>query len=184
MESVIDAARPKVKSGRPGPLDLRPPPRVEELRQSLRDYFRAWRLPEAWQEELLAETMWAVRDDLARDPAGDLRELAFEKAERAIQERLNEVLRGARENEGPLSPEERLALLCAGPLTERDAASELRAAFTSAVRLLDSAKAPARPPETHLAGMETSLTRLPSIRMVTGWIVLIVLLFLAFVFTR
>jgi hypothetical protein len=49
---------------------------------------------------------------------------------------------------------------------------------------LDKALCPQRPPETMLHTMETSLSRLPSFRIVAGWIVLIVGLFLAFVFTH
>jgi hypothetical protein len=41
-----------------------------------------------------------------------------------------------------------------------------------------------RPVETPISDMQTSLSRLPSIRMVAGWFLLIILLVLAFTFTH
>jgi hypothetical protein len=41
-----------------------------------------------------------------------------------------------------------------------------------------------RPPETRPMTMETSLSRLPSFRMIAGWFVIIALIVLAFIFTR
>ena len=49
---------------------------------------------------------------------------------------------------------------------------------------LARARTPSRPPETRPMKMQTSLSRLPSIRLIGGWIVLIGLLFLAFVLTH
>jgi hypothetical protein len=49
---------------------------------------------------------------------------------------------------------------------------------------MEKALYPERPQETTLITMETSLSRLPSFRIVAGWIVLIVALFLAFIFTH
>lgn len=46
------------------------------------------------------------------------------------------------------------------------------------------ARVPARPPETRPMTMQTSLSRLPSIRLIAGWIVLVALLFLVFVLTH
>jgi hypothetical protein len=47
-----------------------------------------------------------------------------------------------------------------------------------------SALEPQRPSETHLTTMETSLSRLPSFRMIAGWFLLVTLLVLAFIFTH
>ena len=41
-----------------------------------------------------------------------------------------------------------------------------------------------RPPETHPMTMETSLSHLPSLRMIGGWVLIIAALILAFIFTR
>jgi len=49
---------------------------------------------------------------------------------------------------------------------------------------LQKALHPQRPLETSLHTMETSLSRLPSFRIVAGWAALIIGLFLAFVFTH
>lgn len=43
---------------------------------------------------------------------------------------------------------------------------------------------PQREPETHPMTMETSLTRLPSFRIIAGWFMLTALIVLAFIFTR
>jgi hypothetical protein len=43
---------------------------------------------------------------------------------------------------------------------------------------------PNRAPETHPMTMETSLTRLPSFRIVAGWFLLVVLIVFAFILTR
>ncbi len=50
--------------------------------------------------------------------------------------------------------------------------------------LLGQVKVPARPSETRPMRMQTSLSRLPSIRLIGGWIVLIALLFLVFLLTH
>jgi hypothetical protein len=49
---------------------------------------------------------------------------------------------------------------------------------------LERALTPQRPPETYLTTMETSLTRLPSFRIVAGWFALIAGLIVAFIFTH
>jgi hypothetical protein len=56
-------------------------------------------------------------------------------------------------------------------------------------RMDDLAKAlpplvPQREPETHPMTMETSLTRLPSLRIIAGWFALIALIVLIFILTR
>jgi hypothetical protein len=43
---------------------------------------------------------------------------------------------------------------------------------------------PQRPLETHLTIMETSLSRMPSFRIIAGWFLLITSLVLAFIFTH
>lgn len=49
---------------------------------------------------------------------------------------------------------------------------------------MEKALYPERPRETTLITMETSLSRLPSFRIVAGWIALIFVLFLSFIFTH
>ena len=49
---------------------------------------------------------------------------------------------------------------------------------------LARAKVPARQPETRPMTMQTSLSRLPSIQLIGGWIILIAVLFLVFVVTH
>jgi hypothetical protein len=60
---------------------------------------------------------------------------------------------------------------------------EERARFLDGIDL-EKALQPQRPMETSLHTMETSLSRLPSLRIVVGWVGLIIGLFLAFVFTH
>jgi hypothetical protein len=43
---------------------------------------------------------------------------------------------------------------------------------------------PQREPETHPMTMETSLTRLPSLRIIAGWFALVALIVSIFIFTR
>ena len=96
---------------------------------------------------------------------------------------------------------EELAAMLMGCLEQRSREEDMvleRAAIEEAERMLrarfdeilSSTLPPAsslttqRPPETRPMTMETSLSRLPSFRIIAGWFVIIALLALAFIFTR
>ena len=111
---------------------------VEEARERVDAYLRAWRLPDAVREEVAAAVMASIEARFDRDSQKEIR-VAIEESENALRSRLA--------NEIP-------------PLT------------------------PNRAPETHPMTMETSLTRLPSFRIIAGWFLLIALIVLAFILTR
>jgi hypothetical protein len=111
---------------------------VEEARERVDAYLRAWRLPDAVREEVAAAAMASIEARFDGDPQKDIR-VAIQEAENALRSQLA--------NEIP-------------PLT------------------------PNRAPETHPMTMETSLTRLPSFRIIAGWFLLIALIVLAFILTR
>lgn len=48
----------------------------------------------------------------------------------------------------------------------------------------EKTREPQRPMETYLTEMESSLTRLPSFRMVAGWFAVVGVAILAFIFTH
>jgi len=88
-----------------------------------------------------------------------------------------------------------MAIACVEERLERDAECEqLRVAIEEAEKAARARTdklvgavpplVPKREPETHPMTMETSLTRLPSFRILAGWFLLIALIVLAFIFTR
>src|SRR5687768_12138173 len=80
----------------------------EGARRRVEDYLKAWRLPPAWQEELLSETMTALE---ARAGEDDPIRLAVQEAEKLVHLRLKESLK--LQNDCAIS-DECLAMLCAG----------------------------------------------------------------------
>jgi hypothetical protein len=60
----------------------------------------------------------------------------------------------------------------------------IKAALREGMLNVARAKIPVRPPETRPMTMQTSLSRLPSIRLIGGWIFLVVLLFVLFILTH
>ena len=88
-----------------------------------------------------------------------------------------------------------MAIACVEERLERDAECEqLRVAIEDAEKVARARTdklmravpplVPQREPETQPMTMETSLTRLPSFRILAGWFLLIALIVLAFIFTR
>jgi hypothetical protein len=116
---------------------------------------------------------------------------ALDDARNLLRARLNEMhgnaLGGEKEEQG-MSHRQCAAILWSG-LPEQWAgqgtdASKLAQAYTRGARATLQSLQPQRPPITRPMVMQTSLTRLPSFRIIAGWFVLIALLVLAFILTR
>lgn len=160
---------------------------LDEARAKVDAYLRAWKLPEAARRELLDMAMMCA--EARPENQGDAARVAIEEAERLLRGKLNEMLGNALTGAGDgVTEQERLAMLWAGlPDRWRDPSADTAALsrdYAKGALAATLAQQPQRPPQTHPTVMQTSLSRLPSFRMVAGWGLLIVLIVLAFIFTR
>jgi hypothetical protein len=137
------------------------PEETEAVRSRAASYLRAWSLPELSEEELLNEAMLAAHCHVIRDGGNEPIRAAIDEIDRRIR-----GVSGISETvEVEIPPLNRLGMLCGAEDVDR-------ALATRRERL------------THVNKMQTSLSRLPSFRIVAGWFTIIVLLFLIFVFTH
>jgi hypothetical protein len=164
-------------------VDARAAKALEQARRKLDDYLRAWRLPDEVREELAGMAMTCAEGE------PDISRAVIAHADRLLHARLNEMLGGAlaAEVQG-ISVEERAAMLWAGlpELWRREGIdpATLSAAYSRGALASNLSQHTQRPPETRPMTMETSLSHLPSLRMIGGWVVIIALIVLAFIFTR
>ena len=183
MEAVAEQKRFEINA--PG-LNGR---EFEETRVKADAYLRAWKLPNAVVEELTVAALDCALSQLQCDPTLQLTRTTIEAADKLLRERLNEMFGGDLDGaEVGISAQARLAMLCAG-VSEKWCAgpldqAALQKAYVDGVSAAISTRRPQRAPETHPMVMETSLTRLPSLRIVAGWFLLVALLVLAFILTR
>lgn len=163
---------------------------AEEARQRIEAYLQAWRMGDAqWTRDCAAEILLAAK---RRTPTGDgglLRE-AIEEADLFVANWFKQFapaeLEGSPAGEGA-RVQQRAAMLfgaSAGANCELADRTQWLAAMRQGSLNLAAALRPARPPETRAFTMQTSLSRLPSIQLIAGWIVMMVLLFLAFTLTH
>lgn len=155
----------------------------DEARQKVDAYLRAWRLPDPVREELVDAAV------ICAEGEADLSRAVISHADRLLHARLNELLGNtlASEEQG-ISVQERSAMLWAGlPERWRQEGTDplaLSAAYSRGALASSLSQHTQRPPETHPMTMETSLSHLPSLRMIGGWFLIIALIVLAFIFTR
>lgn len=152
------------------------------VRARIESYFRAWRLSESSIEELAAEAEHAIHCALLRGEAADPLELLAPESDRVLAARMSRDGMG----EASLDSCTRLALALAGTRLGWAEADEeqFHAEVEELKRKVETLAEPNRSAELAVGVMQTSLSRLPSIRMVAGWFLLVLLLFLTFVFTR
>ena len=156
---------------------------LREARRRVDEYLRAWRLPESVREELgeMAVTCAEGEADFSR--------AVIAQADRLLHARLNEMLGNAlaAEEQG-ITVEERAAMLWGGlpEMWRKEGADPVALSAASSRGALAAALSQhtQRAPETRPMTMETSLTRLPSLRMIAGWFLIIALIVLAFIYTR
>jgi hypothetical protein len=147
----------------------------EEALARVQAYLSAWRMGDAEARDCAREIVRLVR----RQPVarGSEIEVAIKEADRFLNGRFEKV--------GAENIEQRLLL---GGTVNQTFDFRNHEQITHILREgalnLARARTPARPPETLPMTMKTSLSRLPSIRLIGGWVVLIALLFLAFVVTH
>jgi hypothetical protein len=164
-------------------IDTRDAKALEEARRQLDAYLRAWRLPDSVSDELADMAMACAEGE------PDLSRAVITHADRLLHTRLNEMLGNAlaTEEQG-ISVDQRAAMLWAGlPELWRKEGADPIALSTAYARGAVAAKLSQhtqRPPETHPMTMETSLSHLPSLRMIGGWFLIIAAIVLAFIFTR
>jgi hypothetical protein len=164
------------------------PPNWEEARLRAFSYLRAWKLPETLVGELVCTAMSCAEARLRDDHSVDAIRVTIEEAERVLHLRFNEMAADALMDGQELSTEARVAMAWANLpeklRSEKVASHELNRMCVEGISCARRLRHPERPPQTHPMTMQTSLSRLPSFRMIAGWFVLIALIVLAFIFTR
>jgi hypothetical protein len=167
----------------------RPAREWEEARAKVEAYLRAWKLPEAIVEEVTVTAVDCARSQCECDSTTQPTSAALADAEKLLRARLNEMHGNALGDDGEgFSPRQRAAVLWAGlpdqwAEDQADAAA-LAEAYARGTRAAIQSLEPQRQPITRPTMMQTSLTRLPSFRIIAGWFLLIALIVLAFIFTR
>ncbi len=143
----------------------------EEVQVRIEAYLRAWRFP--YNFENLAEILRTAKERAKKESASRM-EIAIEETDEFIGSRLRETIVGSTDG-----AERRLCLFVAGenaftnPTVYREAKEKIRLAFH-----------PQRPLETHPMTMRTTLSHLPSFRLIAGWCAFVILLVLVFIFTH
>jgi hypothetical protein len=147
----------------------------EEALARVQAYLSAWRLDAGEAHDWAREIVRLAR----RQPVPKGSELEMAIAEADI------FLKGRFEQVGGEDVEQRLMVGATVNQTfdfgnREQIANILREGALNLAR----ARTPSRPPETLPMTMKTSLSRLPSIQLIAGWVVLIGLLFLTFLLTH
>ncbi len=145
----------------------------EEALRRVEAYLSAWRIGDAqWTRDCAREILGAARRSTVSQ--GNELKAGLDEAEKFIKSYLDK-------------PESAEALAFGVPLEGRldfGDRAKLSEVMDDGILNLGRSKTPVRPPETRAMKMQTSLSRLPSIRLIGGWIGLIALLFLLFVLTH
>jgi hypothetical protein len=175
LESIIEQSSFRATVGQPLVSQAE---NWEEVRFKIEAYLRAWRFP--YRSENLAEILRSAKDRAKMEPELCRTEIAIEEADKLIQSHSKNASCG--EYDGAVSIEERLALLIASSRGTNSFENPL--AYQEAGKKLQLALHPQRPLETHPMTMKTSLSRLPSFRLIAGWAAVVILLVLIFIFTH
>jgi hypothetical protein len=179
LESLLTETRPALGTERNKP-ELR---EWEPVLPRVEAYLRAWRIGDSdWARECAQEIVAAARTRISTEASSSPIQAAIDEADSFLHRWFQETApESAREGR----PDRRLALL-AGASAEANFSdrTQLAAAFRQGTLNFTRALSPSRPPETRAITMQTSLSRLPSIRIIAGWLLLIALLFVAFLLTH
>jgi hypothetical protein len=139
-----------------------------------------------WVRERSQEILSAARLRVSADASASPMKAAMDEAEAFMHHCCQQFgTVASAQSVGEDEPNERLMLLVGAPAEANPGDRiQMAAAFRQGALNWRRALAPARLPETPAMTMQTSLSRLPSIRIIAGWLFLIALLFLAFILTH
>jgi hypothetical protein len=185
LESTIDQTEVRLIPER---IRTSPSPNWDDVRSRIENYLRAWDISGLCLSRELAPAVFeSVRNRFLADPGLEAIEVAITESDRLLEARLKEILTGessARREAVPTNL--RLALLWAGlpGKPETPLSFGVHDALKQAQTELQLCQVPRRSMETFPQRMRTSLTRIPSFRLVGGWCLVIILLVLTFVFTH
>lgn len=163
---------------------------IEAVAEQVQSYLALWRIgDEEWLRECSREIVQSACNRLEAEANTPLAELVLAETEAFLRRWFEQSLplEPASANEPSAPGGVRAALLMGAPGAECSAFSDpiqLRAAFLQGRLNLAAARMPTRPPETRAMTMKTSLSRLPSIRLIGAWIACIILLVVAFILTH
>src|SRR5688572_14388448 len=157
----------------------------DEVQSLVSAYLAAWRVR---QEDRSREIVQSARQRVAENPELSPTQAAIEAADLFLRNWFTQLPAPNLSAEIPdkgVPLETRIALVYGSPegghfADRTQVIAALRQGALNAAR----ARVPSRPPETRAIAMQTSLSRLPSIRLIAGWFLLIGLLFLAFFLTH
>ena len=182
MESIVEEPRSTLsETGFTLPQGER-----EQLQARVQSYLRVWRIPALVQRELIPEIMRSVELTLGRESSACAHRVTIESAETILKSRLNQWVGGLDVTDRGIAASDRMSMLCSS-LPEklgRCDSNELSRSFSEGAVGAARVRQSNRSPETHLTTMQTSLSRLPSFRMVGGWFLMIVGTVLIFILTH
>jgi hypothetical protein len=158
---------------------------AEQLASGVRAYLSLWRLgDEEWLRECSHDIVQAALHRSRSEPGANPSELIFAEVESFLGRYFAQLAPGEND-QSSIALASRAALIFGAP--EQSTFSDpvqLRAAFLQGRMNYGAARVPSRPPETRATTMKTSLSRLPSIRLIGGWILCVLLLILTFILTH
>jgi hypothetical protein len=170
------------------PENLSRPGEWEEAHSRVRAYLAAWRIgDQESRQNCSSEIIQLARKRVTAVPGLTPLEAAMDQADEFLASWFVPSADPASQNHSSgLSTEARIALLLGSPGGALNFAdrTQMIAASRQGALTCTQARVPGRSPEMRAMTMQTSLSRLPSIRLIGGWIGLIGLLILSFFLTH
>jgi len=162
----------------------------DEVRFKIECYLRAWRFREddAFRE-LVRSILSSAQSRVAENPHINPARIAIEETDQFLEAWWKRTLAQSIEAPDDINwTRQQVALLLAYLPTKSQreflSADPDLSAYRQASIKLRLARQPQRPAESCPDRMRTSLSRLPSFRLIAGWFLFAVLLFLTFIFTH
>jgi hypothetical protein len=185
LESAIDQNEGRVKPGN----ELGQPTECwEAVRSRVQNYLRAGQSGSADPVlDLLPLVYEAAQERVSANPRLDMFEVAIEECDRLLKEHLARLLeQSSNQNQTKDLTHLRTGVLWAhlnAPVSDKLSPGD-RAIAEYVDAELRQYHVPQRPMETSPKRMRSSLTRIPSFRLVGGWCLVILVLILTFLFTH
>ncbi len=187
LESATEQKRIRISSDADVPSQ---PDLWDEVRRKIECYLRAWNFRDpCLAQELVAPVLLAVQRRVSADSGLNPIQISIEETDRLLGDRLEEILGQTKEREnGGISTQQRVVLMVSD-LPEKwqvDIFPTAAAAdqYQKAKANFETMQPTRRPMENLSSRMRTSLSRLPSFRLIGAWGLVVILLVLTFIFTH
>jgi hypothetical protein len=154
----------------------------------IQSYLLAWRIgDEDWLLQSAREILESTRKRISAEPHLGRTGVAIEEADAFLCQWFAQLSDQSSSDRYAPSLEERVAFLLGAPRGDPfplSDAIQLSGALRQGTLNFARALTPSRPPESRAITMQTSLSRLPSFRLIAGWFLLIGLLLVLFLLTH